>query len=162
MTHMDSDLSRNLATKWLPLVLFLLVVIGLGSLIGIVTAPGEWYQGLEKPFFNPPNWIFAPVWFTLYVLIAIAGWRVFMRAPKSGAMDFWYVQMAANWVWSPVFFSAHLLWPALGVLMVMWVSIAGFMFTAHRIDRPAAWMMAPYLAWVSFAGLLNLAIAWLN
>src|SRR5690554_3545525 len=85
--------SRNSPRSWLTLAVFLAVVIGVGSLIGILTAPGEWYAGLDKPPFNPPNWIFGPVWFVLYVLIAIAGWRTFMRNPGGLAMKLWGGQM---------------------------------------------------------------------
>ena len=91
------------------LALFLAVVIGVGAILGVATAPGEWYAGLQKPPFNPPNWVFGPVWFTLYVLIAVAGWRTFMAGPTSRAMQLWFGQMALNWLWTPVWFSLHTL-----------------------------------------------------
>ena len=141
---------------------FLLLVIGVGGLIGMFTAPGEWYAELDKPPFNPPNWIFAPVWTLLYVAVAVAGWRIWRVAPKSGAMRIWGVQMLLNWLWSPVFFAAQLLWPAVVVLLLMWLSIAAFIRAAWPLDRTAGWLFVPYLAWVSFAAILNISVAVLN
>ncbi|MCF1742076.1 TspO/MBR family protein [Paradevosia shaoguanensis] len=144
------------------LVAFLVVVIGVGALIGIGTAPGEWYAGLNKPPFNPPNWLFGPVWFALYVLIAIAGWRTYMRDSSSSEMKVWYGQMVLNWLWSPVWFALHLLWPAFVVIVAIWALIVAFILLTRRADPVSAWLFAPYLAWVSFASLLNLTIAVLN
>lgn len=144
------------------LVAFLVVVIGVGGAIGIGNVPGAWYEGLSKPPFNPPNWVFAPVWFALYVMIAVAGWRTFMRAPGGVAMRVWVAQMLLNWAWSPVWFTLHLLWPAFAVIAALWLAIVAFIALARREDAVSAWLFVPYLAWVSFAGLLNLSIAILN
>jgi len=152
----------NAPRSWLILAAFLAVVIGAGSLIGVATAPGDWYAGLQKPPFNPPNWIFAPVWFALYVLIAIAGWRTFMREPRGPAMKLWVAQMILNWLWSPVFFTLHWLWPAIAVIVAVLASIVAFVAVTWNRDRASALMFLPYAAWVSFASLLNLSIAVLN
>jgi tryptophan-rich sensory protein len=141
---------------------FLIVVIGVGALIGITTMPGEWYQSLDKPPFNPPNWVFGPVWFALYVLIAIAGWRTVLREPTGTAMKLWGAQMLLNWLWSPVWFSLHLLWPAFVVIAALWIAIVAFIVATRREDAVSAWLFAPYVAWVSFAAALNLSIAILN
>ncbi len=146
----------------LELGAFLLVVIGVGSVIGVLTAPGEWYAGLAKPPFNPPSWLFAPVWLALYVGIAVAGWRTWRRAPAGPAMALWVGQMLLNWLWTPVFFALHLPWPAFGVIVVLLGLIVAFIAARWRSDRVAAWLFVPYAAWVSFATLLNGAIAWLN
>lgn len=148
--------------SWLILGIFLLVVIGVGALIGTQSVPGAWYQGLTKPPFNPPNWIFGPVWFALYVMIAVAGWRIWMIAPSSGAMKMWFAQMALNWAWSPIWFIGQLLWPAFAVIVVILALIVAFILVARKHDTIAAWLFVPYLAWVSFATLLNLSIAILN
>ena len=142
--------------------IFLAVVIGVGAGIGVVTAPGEWYDSLQKPPFNPPSWLFAPVWTTLYVLIAVAGWRTFLAEPNSTGMKLWYAQMVLNWIWSPVFFVLHGLWPAFFIIVVMWAAIAAFIVNRWNRDRISAWLFVPYLAWVSFATLLNVSLAILN
>lgn len=147
---------------WLVLGVFLVAVIGIGALIGTLSSPGPWFEGLAKPPFNPPNWIFAPVWFALYVMIAIAGWRIWMIDPGLPAMKIWFAQMLFNWVWSPVWFLAQMLWPAFAIIMVMLALIIAFIATARRDDPAAAWLFVPYMAWVSFASLLNLSIAILN
>jgi tryptophan-rich sensory protein len=90
-----------------PLILFLVLVMGGGVAIGFLTAPGEWYAGLAKPSFNPPNWLFGPVWTLLYLLIAVAGWRVFESDRGGWPMKLWWAQLALNFLWSPVFFAAH-------------------------------------------------------
>lgn len=147
---------------WLRLVLFLIVVIGVGALIGTTSSPDGWYEALNKPPFNPPNWIFGPVWFALYVLIAIAGWRIWMIDPRCTAMKFWFGQMLLNWAWSPVWFVGHMTWLAFAVLVAMWLCIVGFIASGRRHDPVAALLFVPYLAWVSFAGVLNLYIALAN
>jgi tryptophan-rich sensory protein len=144
------------------LVLFLAVVIGIGAVVGISTAPGEWYAGLNKPPFNPPNWIFGPVWFTLYVLIAVAGWRTFMSEPNGIGMKLWYGQMVLNWVWSPVWFGLHLIWPAFVVIVAIDALVLAFIANRWSRDRTSALLFVPYAAWVLFASLLNLSIAILN
>jgi benzodiazapine receptor len=147
---------------WLALGTFLIVVVGVSFLIGTQSAPGAWYEALNKPPFNPPNWIFAPVWTALYVLIAIAGWRIWMIDPVSTPMKVWFAQMVVNWAWSPIFFTAEMLWTALAVISVMLGLIVTFIAVARRYDGVASLLFVPYLAWVSFATVLNFSIAQLN
>lgn len=146
----------------LLLGVFLVVVIGIGALVGISTAPGEWYASLQKPPFNPPNAVFGPVWFALYVLIAIAGWRTFLADPGSRAMKLWYGQMALNWLWSPIWFGLHLLWPAFAVIAAILVLILLFIAASWHKDRVSAMLFVPYALWVGFASVLNLSVALLN
>lgn len=148
--------------RWARLAIFMLVVVGGGNLIGGLTRPGEWYAALEKPFFNPPNWLFGVAWPILYVLIAIAGWRVWERRPNGTAMRLWALQLALNFAWSPVFFVAHSIAGALAIVFALLVTILAFMVAAMRLDRVAAALFVPYAAWVCFATLLNAAILWLN
>ena len=125
-----------------------------------------WYAGLAKPSFNPPNWIFAPVWTTLYVLMAFAVWRILrLRAAAPGrrwALTLFFLQLVLNAAWSWMFFGAHN--PLLGMidiipqLLVVLMTIAAF----FRLDRLAAWCLTPLAAWVAFASLLNGAILGLN
>lgn len=147
---------------WITLAIFLIVVIGVGGLIGTQSIPGAWYEGLNKPPFNPPNWIFGPVWFTLYVMIAVAGWRIYMISPSAAAMKVWYAQMALNFMWSPIWFIAHLIWPAFAVIAAILALIVTFIVLARKLDPIAAWLFVPYLVWVGFASLLNLSIGILN
>jgi translocator protein len=144
------------------LIVFLVAVVGGGLLIGYATLPGEWYASLIKPPFNPPNWLFAPVWTILYVLIAIAGWRVFRVAPKSGAFQLWIAQMILNFLWSPIFFGLEEVRLALAIIATLLVTILGFIFRARPIDHVAATLFIPYAAWVAFATLLNASLWWLN
>jgi tryptophan-rich sensory protein len=144
------------------LILFLVLVAGGGIAIGYLTAPGEWYAQLAKPAFNPPGWIFGPVWTGLYVLIAIAGWRVWQRDGGGWPMKLWWMQIVLNFSWSPVFFSAHRIGLALIVILLLLGAILAFIATAWRQDRVAAWLFAPYAAWVAFASILNASILMLN
>ncbi len=147
---------------WISLLGFLVLVIGGGLAVGHVTAPGEWFAGLVKPSFNPPGWIFGPVWTVLYVLIAVAGWRSFERNRRGWPMRLWWAQLALNFAWSPVFFTAHRIRLALLVILLMLAAILGFIVMAWRQDRVAAWLFVPYAAWVAFASVLNAAIFALN
>ena len=161
MTH-TGPIDYRSARTWIALVVFLLGVIGIGGLIGTSAIPGPWYEGLVKPPFNPPNWVFGPAWGTLYIMIAVAGWRIWMLARAGTAMKLWFAQMGFNFIWSPVWFTAHLLWPAFAVILVILALIVGFILVARKTDMISAWLFVPYLGWVAFASLLNLSIAILN
>ena len=153
---------RHLLNRYVSLILFLALALGGGLLLGFLTTPGEWYAGLAKPSFNPPAWLFGPVWTTLYVMIAVAGWRTFERDRSSAPMKLWWVQLALNFLWTPVFFAAHQLGLALVVILLMLAAILGFIASARRVDRVAAWLFVPYAAWVAFASVLNGSIWALN
>ena len=142
--------------------IFIAIVVAVGAVIGLSSSPDGWYQGLVKAPFNPPNWVFAPVWFTLYVMIAIAGARIWLRDPSSPAMFLWILQMVLNWAWSPAWFTLHLLWPAFGLILLILALIVAFIVVTWKIDRVAAWLFVPYALWVAFATSLNLSIAILN
>tara|TARA_R110002020_G_scaffold4977_7_gene21327 strand:- start:625 stop:1089 length:465 start_codon:yes stop_codon:yes gene_type:complete len=144
------------------LILFVVLTVAGGSLVGFFSMPGPWYEALEKPWFNPPNWIFGPVWTALYILIGIAGARVWIRDRGGPLPKVWFVQIALNFLWPLVFFTAERPDLALVVLAGMLVSILAFIALAWRRDRPSALMFVPYALWVSFAGLLNATIWWLN
>ena len=148
--------------RYLTLALFVLLVLGGGTAIGLYTLPGEWYAGLVKPSFNPPNWIFGPVWSVLYVMIAISGWRLWENHRKSGAMAVWWIALSFNFLWSPVFFGAQSPATALAIILTLLALIITFITLARPLDKVAAWLFVPYAAWVSFATLLNASIWWLN
>ena len=159
----QSDRSGNpIAGNWGSLLFFLALTVGGGLVIGVFTLPGEWYAGLVKPSFNPPNWIFGPVWTALYIMIAIAGWRVYQRDPSGLAMKIWWMALALNFLWSPVFFGAQLLGMALFIILMLLAAIFVFIVRARAADRTAALLFAPYAAWVAFASLLNASLYMLN
>jgi benzodiazapine receptor len=146
----------------LKLLLFIAGVVLVGWLIGWVNVPGAWYAALQKPAFNPPNWVFAPVWITLYILIGIVGWRVWTQLEDGRLRSLWTAQMALNFSWSPVFFGAHRIGLGLIVILLLLATLVAFISCARSRDRVSAWLFVPYVAWVGFASLLNAAIWWLN
>ncbi|NOD78728.1 MULTISPECIES: TspO/MBR family protein [unclassified Ruegeria] len=149
-------------SNWLIRIAFLALVVGGGILIGTLTAPGEWYAQLSKPAFNPPNWIFGPVWTVLYVLIALVGWHQFETDRSSTAMKLWWAQMGLNFLWSPTFFVLQLPWFAFVVIVALLAVIVMFIAQVRTSDRVSALAFLPYFAWVAFATALNLSIAILN
>ncbi|MEZ5320158.1 MAG: TspO/MBR family protein [Vicinamibacterales bacterium] len=158
----SAGLTRPATLVWL--VVLCLAVGGVG---GWVTSDAvrEWYPTLAKPAWTPPNWLFGPVWTALYLCIGVAGWRVSAVAARSGvraAWRTWWVQLGLNAAWSPLFFGAHRVGAAALVIVALWIAIATFIVQAWRGARPAAWLFVPYLAWVSYASALNLAIWQLN
>jgi translocator protein len=149
-------------SRRISLILFLVLVVGGGLAIGYLTAPGEWYAQLAKPAFNPPGWIFGPAWTALYILIAIAGWRLWQRDRSGWLMKLWWAQLALNFLWSPVFFSAHQIGLALAVILLLLAVILAFIAATWRQDRLAAWLFMPYAAWVAFASVLNASMFAMN
>jgi tryptophan-rich sensory protein len=147
----------------LALGAFFIVVIGCGTLIGLVIQPDQWYAGLTKAAFNPPNWVFAPVWTLLYAMIGVAGWRIWKRDGwRAPPMKLWIAQLALNFAWTPVFFGAHRPVIALVIIVALFAVIVAFIAVAWRRDRVAAWLFVPYALWIAFATCLNGAIVALN
>jgi len=152
-------------SDWLPLAGFLILTLAVGGVAGAVTAGGvrTWYPTLIKPSFNPPNWVFAPVWTVLYVLMGIAAWRVWQRTSlASPAMISFYVQLALNAAWSAIFFIWHRIGAALGEIALLLAAILATTIAFSAIDLLAAVLLLPYFAWVSFAAVLNGALWRLN
>ncbi|AUC99091.1 sensor histidine kinase [Bradyrhizobium sp. SK17] len=143
------------------LVLFVIAVLGAGFAIGYLNRPGAWYAALSKPAFNPPNWVFAPVWSIVYLLVAVAGWRVREQGSSSG-WRLWLTQMALNFAWSPIFFGLHQPGVALAVIAALLLAIVAFQIATWKADRISAILFAPYAVWVAFASLLNFEIVRLN
>lgn len=154
--------ARTPFQKWLALACFLALTLGGGTLIGLSTPPGEWYASLQKPFFNPPNWLFGPVWTVLYIMIGVAGWRTWMRGYKGLPMQVWFAQMVFNFMWSPAFFGMQNMGLALIIIGCMVALTVLFIILTAKADRTSALLMTPYLAWISFAGLLNATLWWMN
>jgi tryptophan-rich sensory protein len=164
---MDSARRRDSRTPdWLGLagwVLLCFAAAGLGSAF-TATAVQSWYPTLNKPPFNPPAWVFGPVWSVLYAMMAVAAWRVWRKQnPGRGSALGWFgVQLALNVLWSVLFFGARQPGWAFAEIALLWAAILATLLRFHRLDRVAGWLLAPYLAWVSFASILNLAVWLLN
>lgn len=144
---------------------FLVLCLAVSALGGAVTATSvdSWYQALRKPSFNPPDWLFTPVWLTLFVIMAVAAWRVWRIAGlRSAAMGAFAVQLFLNLLWSVLFFGLRAPDLALVEIFVLLFAIAWTAVLFTRIDRSAGLLFLPYLAWVAFAAALNLAISYLN
>lgn len=146
----------------LTLALSILVVEIVGASGAVFTAQGleSWYGSLQRPALAPPNWLFGPVWTTLFALMGVAAWLVWRRANRepraaSVAAVAFVAQFVFNLAWSAVFFGAQAIGAALGVIVVLWVLILATIWAFARVDRHAAALLVPYLLWVTFAGYLN-------
>ncbi|WP_158826412.1 TspO/MBR family protein [Mucilaginibacter lacusdianchii] len=154
--------------KPLALIASLTITLGIGITASLITRPQipSWYPTLNKPSFSPPNWLFAPVWTTIYILIAIAAYLVWQRRDYSNlytrARTTYVLQLVLNFMWSMVFFGVHQILGALVVIGLLWLSILLCIYYFGKFSRVAAWLFVPYLLWVSFASLLNLYIYLLN
>jgi tryptophan-rich sensory protein len=127
-----------------------------------------WYAALERPPVTPPDWVFGPVWTLLYTLMAIAAWRVWRRQDPAPApmrrlgLGLFAGQLALNLLWSFIFFAWQMIHAAAVEVVVLWLLIVATTWAFARVDRVAAWLMAPYIAWVAYASMLNIWIAILN
>lgn len=152
----------------LKLVIAILIPLLVGATSGFFTATGvgSWYQTILKPSWNPPNWIFGPVWTTLYILMGIALFLVWKAdtAPeiKRLAIILFSLQLVLNFFWSFIFFNQHAIGWALVEILVMWLLILATIFAFANISRTAAWLLVPYISWVSFAAILNYTIWRMN
>lgn len=153
--------------NWLKLIICLLFTVGLGSLGGIFTA-GEingWYTTIQKPSFNPPNGWFGPVWTFLYVIMGLSVYLIWKQPAshkRNTALFVFIIQFIFNFFWSFIFFKLHLIGWALVEIILLWLLILITILSFRKIVPLAAWMLVPYLAWVSFATVLNAAIYFLN
>ena len=160
-------MSHTVRTGLLGVLSFIIVfaAAGIGNVATMPSIP-TWYAALNKPFFNPPNWIFGPVWTLLFTLLAISFWRIlranFDHADRPRAILAFAVQMVLNPLWSITFFYLHSPAVALGVVILLELSVIFMIRSFARIDRTASVLQWPYAAWVAFATLLNAAVVYLN
>ncbi len=143
--------------------------VAVGFFSGIATKSGvdSWYPTLQKPFFNPPNRVFAPVWSTLYIMMGVAGGLVWARIDFEkdnvrNALFFFAIQLGLNGLWSLLFFGLKNPMLALIEIVLLWLIIYETWFKFRKIDKVAGWLFVPYLLWVTFAAVLNAGIWWLN
>ena len=156
--------SRSGMRRWLGLAGWLLLCFAAASL-GAVFMPGEGYAALKKPSWNPPGWIFGPVWTALYTMMALSAWLVWQRggfAAQRRPLGFFLAQLALNALWTPLFFGLHQPGIAFAEIVLLWVAIAGTLVAFRPVSGVAALLLAPYLAWVSFAAVLNFVLWRLN
>jgi tryptophan-rich sensory protein len=143
--------------------------MAVGYLSGMVTRASitTWYPTLVKPSFNPPNWIFAPVWTSLYVMMGVAAGLIWnqittQKATVTKALQFFIIQLVLNALWSYLFFGLHNLMLATIEVVLLWLMIFETYSQFAKINKTASYLMLPYLAWVSFASVLTASIWWLN
>jgi tryptophan-rich sensory protein len=151
--------------RYRPLYAFLLVTLGVGALASIASEPNipTWYAGLAKPGFAPPDWLFAPIWTALYILMAAAAWRVWRCVgTKSLEIAVFGVQLVLRGAWSFLFFAAHRLEPALVELTLVWLLLVANLVLFWRRDRWAGILLLPDLGWTGFILILNAALWRLN
>ncbi|HIC82013.1 MAG TPA: tryptophan-rich sensory protein [Kiloniellaceae bacterium] len=148
----------------MSLAVFLICVMLVAS-SGALFKPDDWYRALAKPGWTPPDWVFGAGWTLLYVMIAVAGWRVWERAETDALllpMAVYAVQLVLNAGWSAIFFGLKRMDWAMAEVLCLWAAISVNILAFYPIDPVAAWLLVPYLAWVTFAAALNLAVWRLN
>ena len=146
------------------LIVFVVVNVMAASSGGFFQ-PGDWYDGLAKPWWRPPTWLFGPAWTVLYIMIAISGWMAWHAAAPGEAwvpMTIYGIQTVLNAAWSGIFFGMRRMKLALIEMAFLWLSILATIVVFWQISQTAALLLVPYLAWVSFAFMLNRAMVQLN
>ena len=154
-------------TLILKLLVSIILPLSLGAIAGMFTAQSvpEWYAGLNKPSFNPPNWIFGPVWTTLYILMGISLfliWKQDASRERNLAIFIFLLQLLLNFVWSFIFFYFNMIGFALVEIILLWISIVTMLILFYKIKPIASYINIPYLLWVTFAAVLNAGYYFLN
>jgi tryptophan-rich sensory protein len=154
--------------QFFPYLINLLIVLAIGLVASLVTRPeiAGWYSTLSKPSFNPPPWLFAPVWTAIYIMIATAAYLVWKHRSRKPAYiiarSAYFIQLILNFSWSIIFFGMHQIAGAMVVIILLWLSIIITIYWFNKFNRAAALLLVPYLLWVSFASVLNASIYFLN
>lgn len=154
-------------SRRIGLIVWLIVCFAAAGLGSFATTPeiSGWFQSIAKPRWNPPNWIFGPVWTTLYAMMAVAAWLIWKTDGWRDAklpLTLFVVQLLLNIAWSWIFFNQHQPGLAFLEIMLLWIAIAATNFSFFRRSLVAGWLLVPYLAWVTFAAVLNFAIWQVN
>lgn len=143
-------------------LIFFVVLVAAVALFARQFSPGPFYELLNKPAWIPPDWVFAPVWAVLYLMIALAGWIVWRAQGLGPALGIWFVQLALNGVWSWIMFGQKMITHALVDIAVLCVAIAAFIIVAWPVRRTASALFVPYLLWITYAAALNFELWRLN
>lgn len=165
---MRTDLDKAMMKRWIQLIFLIVVCQLVGGLGAIATTSSvdTWYAELTKPSFNPPAWVFGPVWTLLYLMMAIACWIVLDSSVKpelkKNALFLFAAQLISNGIWSPIFFGIKSPGYALFDIIILWVLIIFAIKSFFKVSKFAAYLMLPYFAWVSFAAILNFFLWRLN
>ena len=151
----------------IKLIISVLLPLSVGAIAGMFTSQAVpiWYASLNRPSFSPPNWVFGPVWTTLYILLGISFfliWKEEASKVRDLAIKVFLIQMLLNFAWSFLFFYFNLIGAALIEIILLWISIAAMIYLFYKIKPFAAYMNIPYLLWVSFATILNAGYYLLN
>lgn len=151
-------------TDVLALVVCILICFAAAAIGGIWTSRsvGTWYKEIEKPSWNPPSWVFGPVWTALYLMMGISLWLVWRERAPALPLGLFAVQLVLNAAWSGLFFGLRLPGAAFAEIVLLWLAIVGTVLTFRPIAPVAAYLLLPYLGWVSFAAVLNFTIWRLN
>jgi translocator protein len=147
-------MEQTRSRRWLTLIPFVALCTAAAAM-GELFPRGQWYESLRKPDITPDGWVFGAVWTPLYAMIAVAGWLLWEQCRNCWAMRLWFLQLALNALWTAVFFGLHRPDLALVEIVVLWAAIAATVVASWRVEQTAAWLLAPYLAWVTFATVLN-------
>ncbi len=148
-------------------IVCLVVPLTIGAISGIATSSGlkDWYFNLNKPYFNPPGYLFGPVWTFLYLLMGISFYLILQEKKstfRKKAISIFILQLSLNFLWSFLFFKFQLLGLAFIEILLIWLSILWMILEFKKLNKTAAYLQIPYLLWVSFASLLNGTIWWIN
>lgn len=150
----------------IKLILALVICQAAGLIGSIFTAPAipRWYASLVKPSFNPPNWVFGPVWITLYVLMGVSLFLVWKQedGKTKAAIYVFFLQLALNTLWTPLFFGLEMPLAAFVVIILLWIAILVTILKFYKFSKLASYLLVPYILWVSFAAVLNFFLWFLN
>ncbi len=144
--------------EFFTLFLTYLAACGAAAATGAMFQPGDWYRNLSKPRWTPPDWLFSVAWTVLYLSMSVAAARVAMAGETGQALALWSVQIALNTLWTPVFFGLRRMGAGLVIIALLWLAVAATMLAFWQVDWIAGALFAPYLLWVSVAGMLNRSV----
>jgi len=152
--------------KWLSLILFLGICLLTGFIGSIFTTSSvnSWYLLINKPIYTPPNWLFGPVWTTLFIMMGISGWLAWKndKKAKSKAFIYYFVQLGLNLLWSVIFFGLRSPFAASVEIIILWIFIFLSIKSFAKINKIAGFLLYPYIVWVSYAAFLTISIYFLN
>lgn len=152
----------QLRQSWPLLLLFIAAVMGIGFVVGLIAAPGAWFEQLRKPPFIGPDWVNSLIWVLLCIAFAVSGWRLWQIDPQSVETRLWLAILILSWWYSPIFFLARMPILALGILIILAIMMGTFVARTYRIDRTSSMLFVPCLLWILYAASITAAIVAMN